>query len=116
MLRFKNKYTEEERKKESNRILTGYKDRVPIVIEKASASKLQDMSNAKILCPKTYTFQQLLQGLRSKIKLSKEDAIFVFLNGKELVTGDSTIISIYEQYKDPDGFLYLMYCEHPTLG
>lgn len=116
MWKFKLEYTEEQRKTESGKMRASWADKVPIIIEKNAASRLDEIANTKLLCPSHYSFQQFLQGLRLKVKLPKESALFVFLNGKDLVTGDRTIASIYEQHKDPDGFLYLMYCEHPTLG
>lgn len=116
MWKFKKTYSEQERKAESAKMIKSWNDRVPIILQKSKDSKLEDVSNSKLLCPKHYTYQQFLQGLRQKIKLPKEHALFVFLNGKELLTGDRTLASIYEQYKDPDGFLYIMYCENPTLG
>ena len=116
MSKYQSLHSDEERKTESAKLLQAWNNKIPIVFEKMPNSKLEALTSQKLLCPKHYTFQQLLQGLRMKIKLSKESALFVFLNRKELVTGDRTMISIYETSKDPDGFLYLYYCEHPTLG
>ena len=116
MWKFQEENSFEERKSESEKIAKFWPDKVPMVLEKHSASKLENVPKAKLLCPKHYNFSQFLSCLRIKLKLSNKEALYVFLNKRELVTGDKSMMELYDTYKDKDGFLYLMYCEHETLG
>ena len=49
---------------------------------------------------------QFLYVVRKRLKLPAEQAIFLFVNGT--IPPSSRMISqIYEEHRDPDGFLYL---------
>jgi GABA(A) receptor-associated protein len=116
MWKFKNEHTFEERKGEADKIFRFWPDKIPMVLEKWSGSRLEVAPKAKLLCPKTYSYTQFLSCLRAKLKLTQFTALFVFVNGSKLISGDELVASIYQKEKDEDGFLYLMYCEHETLG
>ena len=116
MWKFQQEHSFEERKSESEKILRFWPDKIPMVLEKWEGSKLDEVPKAKLLCPKNYSYSQFLACLRVKLKLPSSKALFVFVNKTKLITGDNSVLSIYEDFKDSDGFLYLMYCEHETLG
>lgn len=116
MWKFKENHLFDDRVKECAELRKRHPDRIPIVLERAARSELKDCPPAKILCPINYKFQEFLRAVRSKIQLPQSHALFMFVNGKDLVVGDLTVLSVYEKNKDSDGFLYLMYTEHPTLG
>ena len=48
--------------------------------------------------------------------MRRDTALFIFVNGKELVTGDASMTAIYEQKKDEDGFLYMIYSDQDVMG
>jgi GABA(A) receptor-associated protein len=65
--------------------------------------------------------------IRKRIKLPEKDSLYFFVNGKYLLKGgkhrrrlnlllDSLMAQVYEQRKDPDGFLYITYTDETTLG
>ncbi|OMJ80371.1 hypothetical protein SteCoe_15962 [Stentor coeruleus] len=116
MWKFKQDNTLEYRKEESSKIMRYWPDKIPIILEKHGISKLSEIPKAKFLCPRNYSFFQFNSCLRAKLKLESNQAIYVFANEKKLVTGDKSLLELYEESKDQDGFLYLMYCEHETLG
>jgi len=116
MWKFKENHSLEERVKECEELRKRHSDRIPIVLERSARSDLKPYPPAKILCPANYKYQQFLRAVRSKFQLPQSHALYIFVNGKEMVTGDETLLSVYEKNKDPDGFLYMMYAEHPTLG
>lgn len=116
MWKFKEENAESDRKLESEAIAKFWPEKIPIILEKIKGSSLNDLPKSKLLCPKLYTVSQLLMCIRMKIKLDKEKALFVFIQNNQLVTGDKQIESLYNEYKDRDGFLYLTYSEHQTLG
>lgn len=58
--------------------------------------------------PKDLTVGQFVYVIRKRIKLMPEKAIFIFV-GDILPATAALMSSIYEEYKDEDGFLYVSY-------
>ncbi len=99
-----------KRKTESMKIKEKYPDRVPIICEKDPKSKLMDIDKNKYLVPNDLTVSQFSFIIRKRLSLDKSSALFLLVNGKNSITGDSALSEIYEKYKDPDdGFLYISY-------
>ena len=58
---------------------------------------------------------QFVYVIRKRIKLSPEKAIFIFVNNVLPPTA-ALMSSIYEEHKDEDGFLYIVYSGENTFG
>ncbi len=113
---FKTKYSFENRVSESGRIRSKYPDRIPIICEKASKkSDTPDIDKNKYLVPFDLTVGQFLYVIRKRIKLPPEAALFIFINGS-LPSTSMLISTVYENEKDPDGFLYILYSKENTFG
>jgi len=54
--------------------------------------------------------------IRLKLKLSKEQALFLFVNGKEAAKSDILFSELYSLKKDSDGFLYIAYTTENVMG
>jgi len=116
MSTFKSKNSLEDRKKESNRVLTNYPNKIPIICEKTKQSeKIPDIDKHKYLIPMDLTVGQFMCVIRKRMKLTPEMAIYIFIKGKVPPTS-SLISSLYNDYKDEDGFLYLEYSGENTFG
>jgi len=105
----------EQRKNESERILNKYPDRIPIICEQSNNSKLQKLTKSKFLVPKDLTAGQFAYVIRKKIKLNQEQAIFLFINNTLPPTA-SMIGNLYNEHKDVDGFLYVVFSEEAVFG
>lgn len=115
-MNFKSTKTFTERKTEADRILTKYPDQVPIICEKVAGNKdLPEMDKFKFLVPKDLTLGQFMYVIRNRMKLSPEKAIFLFV-GKNVPSSSELIGSIYHNYRDADGFLYVIYSGENTFG
>ena len=68
---------------ESTKIRTKYPDRVPVVVEKAPRSDIQDIDKRKFLVPNDISVAQFMYIIRRRIQLPPEKAIFLFV-GKVL--------------------------------
>ena len=114
---FKSSNPFEKRLEESNRIRNKYPDRIPLVCEKSDQKdiNLPKIDKCKFLVPLNLSIGQLLLIIRSRIKLSSEKAIFLFINGT-IPPSTETINTIYENFKDPDGFLYINYASENVFG
>lgn len=65
--------------------------------------------------PVDLTVGQFVYVIRKRIQLPSEKAIFIFVN--DILPPTAALIStIYEEHKDEDGFLYVLYSGENTFG
>ena len=112
---FKGKSTFDNRKLESSRILKKYPDRIPIIVLKNDSCNLPTIDKHKYLVPKDMSFSQFIFVIRKRIQLDPSQSLFTVINGK-LVNGSTTVGVIYNDLKDNDGFLYVVYTSENTFG
>ena len=113
---FKSRVHLEDRKDEATRILKRYDNRVPIICEKANVNNdLPLLDKIKYLVPIDLTVGQFIYIIRKRLDVSPEKAIFIFIDN--IIPPTSELIStVYEKYKDEDGFLYVTYSGENTFG
>ena len=97
------------------KILEKYPDRVPVYVNKKEGSVLEEIDRHKYLVPKEMTMGNFIYVLRKNIKLKPEQALFVFVNNL-IVSNSDLMSSIYEQHKDKDLFLHVIYSSENTFG
>lgn len=113
---FKESFSFDERKEDSKKVLEKYKDRVPVIVQRAHRCKeVPEIEKIKYIVPLDITIGQFIYVIRKRIKLDASQALFVFINGT--IPNISDIIStIYEKDKEDDGFLYIYYSGENTFG
>ena len=107
--------TFQERVEESHKIKTKYPDRVPVICEKNPGSGLDMLDKRKYLVPNDLTATQFLFIIRKRLKLASDKGIFLFVNNM-IAPSTHTMIELYNEYKDADGFLYMNYTEENVFG
>ncbi|CAO3648005.1 unnamed protein product [Mucor fragilis] len=112
---FKSRHTFDVRLRESKRILGKYPDRIPIICEKVEGNSIARMPKQKYLIPSDICLGQFIYSIRRNIRLSEEKAIYMYIDGN-IPTVSESLASLYAQYKDEDGFLYLNYAGENTFG
>ncbi|CAI8610843.1 unnamed protein product [Vicia faba] len=112
---FKQEFSLDERRKESQSILVKYPDRVPVIIEKYSRTDLPELDKKKYLVPRDMSVGQFIHILSSRLSLMPGKALFIFVKNTLPQTA-SLMNSIYQTYKDEDGFLYMCYSSEKTFG
>jgi len=115
MFSFKSKHTYENRVTESNNIKCKYPDRIPVIVEKQQTSDITVIDKNKFLVPNDLTVGQFVYVIRKRMKMPPEKAIFVFVNN-QIPLQSSLMSSVYDEYKDKDGFLYMLYASENTFG
>lgn len=105
----------EQRKAEATKIRQRFNNRIPIICERAEKSNLPEIDKKKYLVPYDLTIGQFVYVIRKRIHLPAEKAIFIFVNDILPPTAAS-MSSIYEEHKDEDGFLYVLYSSENTFG
>ncbi|MCQ2821148.1 MAG: hypothetical protein MJ252_28140 [archaeon] len=117
MFKYKNEHTLEERQAECQRIKNLYKDRLPVICEKAPTSRLREAKKTKYLVPEDMPVVQFHFLIRKGISLSEECALFFLIDGKHNLTGTQSMKEVYDTYKDKDdGFLYIFYADQLIWG
>ncbi|KAF8047041.1 hypothetical protein N665_3246s0003 [Sinapis alba] len=112
---FKEQFSADERLKESRNIIAKYPDRVPVIIEKYSNADLPDMDKNKYLVPRDMTVGHFILMLSNRLHLDPSKSLFVFVQNTLPQTG-SCMDSLYNTFKEGDGFLYMTYSTEKTFG
>lgn len=114
---FKKEYPFDKRISESERILAKFPDRIPVIVQisKNCIKELPVLDKHKYLVPQDLTVGQFQYVIRKRIKLTPEKALYMFFQNSIPPTG-SLISSVYDKYKDPDGFLYTIVSLISGLG
>lgn len=111
---YKIKKNFEERSKESEIILKKYQNKIPVIINECY-DEVKDRIKRKILLPKEITVSEFLYVLRTKFNINSEESLLVFVNGK-IPTSTTSMIYLYEKYKEKDNFLYISIVKENTFG
>lgn len=113
---FKERFTFEQRKLESELIMEKYPERLPIIVERHSSSlNIPEINRNKYLVPSDLTFGQMVYVIRKRIEIPAEQGMYFFI-GTSLMPFNKLIYNIYEKHMDEDGFLYLVYSGESTFG
>jgi GABA(A) receptor-associated protein len=105
-----------ERVKKSQIILEKYPDRVPLIIQPSKNDRdSYPIDKSKYITPRDLTLLQLQQIIRKRVKFPAEKALFMFIKNK-IYPISANVGTIYDTNKDPDGFLYVTYCQESTFG
>jgi len=117
---FKQEYPLEKRKSISAKIRNRYKDRLPIIVERAPNSNVPDIIKKKFLAPSNMIVQNFIMEIRKHLDVSNQPnektSIFLFVNKTNLPPSSQLLSNIYDKYKDEDGFLYIVYSGENTFG
>jgi len=107
----------EQRLLESTKIREKYPQRICIYIEKSDiCNNIPILDKNKYLVPNNLSISQFIYVIRNRIKLPKEKAMFFYTKNKCILSGNTTMIELYDKYKDKDGFFYITYSGENCFG
>lgn len=104
-----------EQLKQYNRIKKLYPDRIGIIVTKVKGSKAPNLDKNKFVTPPDITMAQFAQIVRKRLKMNKEQALFIFIN-KSIPCMSHTISQIYSEHKTEGGLLLVEYTLENTFG
>ena len=112
---FRDDFDFERRSGESQKIMTKYPSRIPIVVEKCNRCLLNDIDKKKYLVPKDLNMNQFIYIIRKRIKLTSSESLFLMIDN-QLCPSNKSLSEIYENMANKDGFLYVTYTSENTFG
>ncbi len=112
---FKRDHSFAARKEEATRVRNKYPDRIPVICQKAKQCDMPDIDKHKFLVPEDLTVGQFMYVVRRRMEVSEEKAIYLFVNNT--IPPTSVLMQgIYQENKDEDGFLYVVFSSENTFG
>lgn len=111
-MNYKSRFSFNERKKESNLIMQKYPDKIPVICTPINAPNI---TKNKYLVSVDVNIMYLLFVIRQHMKSAKEHGLFLIINNT-IPSSSEKMISLYDRYKDPDGFLYINYTFESVFG
>ena len=107
---FKAINTFETRKEVAAKIREQYPDRYPVIVElDPRATKMLEITKKKFLAPGDIPLEKFMLEVRKVIKMGRMDPLAVMVESGQMITGASKMADLYDRFKDPDGFLYILF-------
>lgn len=114
---YKNRVSLEERINEGKKLKERYPDKTSIICERSpSESRLQSLDKNKYLVPNDLTFGQFKYVIRKRMKLDPSVAIFFLYHDNSMPLDTMLISQVYDERRDEDGHVYLLYSSENTYG
>ncbi|XP_065652678.1 microtubule-associated proteins 1A/1B light chain 3A-like isoform X1 [Hydra vulgaris] len=118
---FKDRRCFNQRKRESESISAKYPDKVPVIIyliiERYKSEKaLPVLEKMKYLVPSDMTVGMLSNVIRKRLQLNSSQSLFLLINSRNICSNSLTLLDVYREEKDEDGFLYIVYASQEVFG
>jgi GABA(A) receptor-associated protein len=109
----------DERRRQSNRLRSKFRDRVPVIAnaanERTVAACGEGTPKSKYLVPNDLSFGEFMYIIRKRIKVDEKQALVGFVNSL-LPPNAKSMSELYSESSSEDGFLYITYSLENTFG
>lgn len=108
--------TLEERREKARSVLAKHPTRIPVIcIRDPRSEQLPLIDRSKFLVPNDLTVSQFSLVIRKRTRLPPEMAMYLVI-GNTFPAPNTLMSAVYEQHKDEDEFLYIVYAGENTFG
>lgn len=77
---------------------------------------LPDIGQRKYVIPQEMSMSQFHQMVRQRMNLSPSKALFFLVNNRTMVSLGKSLLEVYDEFQDVDGFLYITYASQDVFG
>ncbi|CAH2054409.1 unnamed protein product, partial [Iphiclides podalirius] len=114
---FKTKKPFITRKEEVMAIKSKFPTKIPLIVERYHKERnLPTLDKTKFLVPEDITMSQFLVIIRNRIRIKPNQALYLIINNRSMLSMSLTMAQAYEHYGDEDGFLYITYASQEVFG
>ncbi|XP_059051769.1 uncharacterized protein LOC131846472 [Achroia grisella] len=114
---FKSKKPFVSRKEEVMAIKSKFPTKIPLIVERYHKERnLPTLDKTKFLVPEDITMSQFLVIIRNRIRIKANQALYLIINNRSMLSMSLTMAQAYENYGDEDGFLYITYASQEVFG
>jgi len=114
---FKQRKSFATRKAEVASIRSQYSNKVPVIVERFYKEQhLPILDKTKFLVPQELSMSQFATILRNRMSLNANQAFYLIINNKSISSMSMTLLEVYRDEKDEDGFLYMTYASQEMFG
>lgn len=114
---FKTKRSFVTRKDEVMKIKNRFPNKVPLIVEKYHKERnLPTLEKKKYLVPQEITMSQFMVIIRNRMRIKPNQALYLIINNRSMLSMSLTMAQAYEYYGDEDGFLYVTYASQEVFG
>ena len=101
---------------ESERVAKEHPDRCSVIVGRSdTTTEIPEIDKHKFLVPRDITVGQFSYIIRQRIKISTEQALFIFIDN-HMPLASSLMGTVYDIHKSDDNFLYITYANENTFG
>ncbi|XP_060806044.1 uncharacterized protein LOC106131528 [Amyelois transitella] len=105
------------RKEEVMAIKNKFPTKIPLIVERYHKERcLPILDKSKFLVPEDITMSQFLVIIRNRIRIKPNQALYLIINNRSMLSMSLTMAQAYENYGDEDGFLYITYASQEVFG
>ena len=102
---------------EAAQLLNKYPDRIPCIVKRSVNSSLPNIDKEKYLVPRNITMGQFMYIIRKRLKMSETVSLLLMSKMTNAMFPQEILMGqVYENHKDPDGYLYMVYTGENTFG
>ncbi|XP_044125541.1 microtubule-associated proteins 1A/1B light chain 3C-like [Bufo gargarizans] len=114
---FKQRKRLDSRIHEVNRVKSRYPCKLPVIVERSHREKLlPPLQKIKFLVPPEVTMGQFVSMIRCRLSLPPSHSLCIIVNGRQMASLSMTMLEVYAEHRDQDGFLYVTYRSHEVFG
>lgn len=68
------------------------------------------------MMPQSFKVNEVMSIIRKHLDMGRDQGLFLLAQGKHIMKSSASLDTLYEKYKDEDGFLYILYAEENIYG